>query len=92
MLHWVLVSISLSLVLAGGGGGGGTSWDDSVSKHFAEHHSYRFRLSGKWPDSTIKDGSPNGKPIMVFVTQPWCGACNNLKTQVNGDESIKVRP
>lgn len=25
-----------------------------------------------------------GKPAMVFVTQPWCGACKSLKRSVNG--------
>lgn len=29
------------------------------------------------------------KPGLVFVTQPWCGACKNLKTQVSKSASAK---
>jgi hypothetical protein len=31
------------------------------------------------------------KPIMVLVTQPWCGACKNLKKQVRVRVRITVR-
>lgn len=27
---------------------------------------------------------------VVFVTQPWCGACKGLKRSVNSDESLKA--
>ncbi|GMI02534.1 hypothetical protein TrVE_jg10589 [Triparma verrucosa] len=30
-----------------------------------------------------------GKPGVVFVTQPWCGACKGLKGSVNADAEIK---
>ena len=31
-----------------------------------------------------------GKPAVVFVTQPWCGACKALKRSVNVDGEIKA--
>ena len=31
----------------------------------------------------------SGKPGVVFVTQPWCGACKGLKKSINGDASFK---
>jgi thiol-disulfide isomerase/thioredoxin len=30
-----------------------------------------------------------GKPGVVFVTQPWCGACKGLKKSINGDAAFK---
>ena len=30
-----------------------------------------------------------GKPGVVFVTQPWCGACKGLKRSINGDADFK---
>ena len=30
-----------------------------------------------------------GKPGVVFVTQPWCGACKGLKRSINGDDDFK---
>ena len=27
---------------------------------------------------------------MVIVTQPWCGACKNLKRQVNSGSAVKT--
>ena len=32
----------------------------------------------------------SGKPAVVFVTQPWCGACKQLKSSINGDAGVKV--
>ena len=32
----------------------------------------------------------SGKPAMVFVTQPWCGACKGLKSSVSGSSSLKA--
>jgi hypothetical protein len=31
-----------------------------------------------------------GKPGVVFVTQPWCGACKGLKRSVNANGEIKA--
>ena len=31
-----------------------------------------------------------GKPGVVFVTQPWCGACKALKRSVNADGEMKA--
>jgi hypothetical protein len=71
----MLLAISLSPAL-GGGGGSGASFDEDVAKQFAPLTDYRFRLEGKWPDSVIKKGSPNSKPIIVIVTQPWHASLN----------------
>ena len=37
-----------------------------------------------------KEVAAQGKPAMVFVTQPWCGACKGLKNSVSKSDSPKV--
>jgi len=41
-------------------------------------------------DAVKKLLSKNNKPGVVFVTQPWCGACKGLKKSINGDDSFKA--
>ena len=36
-----------------------------------------------------KEIASSGKPGVVFVTQPWCGACKGLKKSINGDSEFK---
>ena len=33
----------------------------------------------------------SGKPLMVIVTQPWCGACKGLKRSLNNADSDKLQ-
>eukprot|EP00929_Paragymnodinium_shiwhaense_P090156 TRINITY_DN50355_c0_g1_i1.p1 TRINITY_DN50355_c0_g1~~TRINITY_DN50355_c0_g1_i1.p1 ORF type:complete len:310 (-),score=93.31 TRINITY_DN50355_c0_g1_i1:192-1067(-) len=40
-------------------------------------------------DDVTAEVKAQGKPGLVFVTQPWCGACKNLKTQVSQTDSVK---
>ena len=49
-------------------------------------------IDGTFPSSTISwtgDGE-NTKPYVVIVTQPWCGACKNLKGQINSGTKVKA--
>ena len=29
------------------------------------------------------------KPLLVFITEEWCGACKNLKREMNAGSSVK---
>ena len=41
-------------------------------------------------DAVKAEIASSGKPGVVFVTQPWCSACRNLKKSCNGDDSLKA--
>eukprot|EP00929_Paragymnodinium_shiwhaense_P072485 TRINITY_DN36793_c0_g1_i1.p2 TRINITY_DN36793_c0_g1~~TRINITY_DN36793_c0_g1_i1.p2 ORF type:complete len:162 (-),score=54.51 TRINITY_DN36793_c0_g1_i1:352-837(-) len=36
-------------------------------------------------DDVTKELTSSGKPGLVIVTQPWCGACSKLKKSVNSN-------
>ena len=40
-------------------------------------------------DAVKKQLVQENKPGLVFVTQPWCGACKGLKKSINGDQAFK---
>mmetsp|Transcript_88981 Transcript_88981/g.207086 ORF Transcript_88981/g.207086 Transcript_88981/m.207086 type:complete len:154 (+) Transcript_88981:45-506(+) len=40
-------------------------------------------------DDVKKEVQAQQKPGLVFVTQPWCGACKSLKGSVNKDANVK---
>ena len=41
-------------------------------------------------DPFLAEVRREGKPGVVFVTQPWCGACKNLKKSINGSPELKT--
>ena len=53
------------------------SFDDSITKHFVP------------ADEAKAKAAEAKKPLLVFITEEWCGACNNLKTQLNCGEKVK---
>jgi thiol-disulfide isomerase/thioredoxin len=79
----LLCALTLALfartTLAAGGGGGNVDFDDDVASHFVTDVSR---------DAVFADSGSN-KPIMVLVTQPWCGACKGLKRGVNAGTEVK---
>jgi len=40
-------------------------------------------------EDLLSEIKTTSKPAVVFVTQPWCGACKNLKRDINNDENLK---
>eukprot|EP00935_MAST-01C_sp_MAST-1C-sp1_P000123 g123.t1 len=66
-----------ALATAGGGGGGNVAFDDAISKHFVPAD-----------DAKAKAKEAN-KPLLVFITEEWCGACKNLKREMNAGSSVK---
>jgi len=42
-------------------------------------------VSGTWPSSSIQG---KGKPVMVLLTQSWCGACKGLKASINNGSKV----
>eukprot|EP00936_MAST-01D_sp_MAST-1D-sp1_P000625 g625.t1 len=53
------------------------SFDESITKHFVP------------ADEAKAKAAEAKKPLLVLITEEWCGACNNLKTQLNGGEKVK---
>ncbi len=41
-------------------------------------------------DPFLAEVRSEGKPGVVFVTQPWCGACKNLKKSINASPQLKT--
>jgi thioredoxin-related protein len=53
------------------------SWHADVEAKFVKHTEAKAKAAEA------------GKPLLVFVTEEWCGACNNLKKQINGGSEVK---
>merc|ERR1719473_334098 len=77
MTRFTLAAVALLVVSTNAAGGGGNvDFDADVAKAF---------VAGA-PETPTE----SGKPRMVIVTQPWCGACKNLKRQVNKGSDVKA--
>eukprot|EP01062_Namystynia_karyoxenos_P028829 TRINITY_DN21779_c0_g1_i1.p2 TRINITY_DN21779_c0_g1~~TRINITY_DN21779_c0_g1_i1.p2 ORF type:complete len:174 (+),score=72.76 TRINITY_DN21779_c0_g1_i1:75-524(+) len=55
-------------------------FDADIEKHFSKHSSR---------SEVFAEAEEQGKPVMVLITQPWCGACKNLKRAVNSGSKVK---
>ena len=71
------VALTLLAVAQAAGGGGNVDFDDTISKHFVS------------ADEAKAKAAEANKPLVVFVTEPWCGACKNLKRQLNNGNNVK---
>lgn len=66
----LLIQLVVVVVLFGfSSAGGNVDFDAAISAHFVEPETARA----------------SGKPMLVLVTQPWCGACKNLKRAINAN-------
>jgi thioredoxin-related protein len=54
------------------------SFDDDISNHFVASTEAKAKAA------------ESGKPLVVFITEEWCGACKNLKKQMNGGTAVKA--
>ncbi|GMH84652.1 hypothetical protein TL16_g09985 [Triparma laevis f. inornata] len=73
-IYWLLVAVTMLL----------SSNLVSAAENF-DYSGFSSKTSMNDVQAEIKS---TGKPGIVFVTQPWCGACKGLKGSVNEDSEI----
>jgi thiol:disulfide interchange protein len=55
----------------------GAGFDAAIEEQFVDHAEAKAKAAAE------------GKPLVVFITEEWCGACKNLKKQINEGSVVK---
>ena len=61
-----------------------SGFNEALESQFSK--AAHMKQSGIWPSSKIEN--PGTKPVMVLLTQPWCGACKSLKASINAGDKV----
>jgi len=78
-IHLLFLGVAL-------GSGGSGEFSDKVTSQFVANE--EVSVVGQFPKSQIVS-KHTAKPFLILVTQPWCGACKNLKGAISSGSTVQ---